>query len=74
MTGSLRSVSIVQETFIPQSYDWGVEAQVDWYEAYADLSWRENQAAGVRDAQHGQWRRLSLRVFTCDPAGFSGSA
>lgn len=29
---------IVQETFIPQSYDWGVEAQVDWYEAYADLS------------------------------------
>jgi transposase len=25
------------ETFVPQSYDWGVEAQVDWYEAYADL-------------------------------------
>jgi transposase len=29
---------IVQETFIPQSYEWGAEAQVDWYEAYADLS------------------------------------
>jgi transposase len=29
---------IVPETFIPQSYDWGVEAQVDWYEAYADVS------------------------------------
>jgi transposase len=28
----------VNETFVPQSYDWGVEAQVDWYEAYADLS------------------------------------
>ncbi len=28
---------IVHETFVPQSYDWGVEAQVDWYEAYADL-------------------------------------
>ena len=27
----------VHETFVPQSYDWGVEAQVDWYEAYADL-------------------------------------
>ena len=27
-----------QEKFVPQSYDWGVEAQVDWYEAYADLS------------------------------------
>jgi len=25
------------ETFVPQRYDWGVEAQVDWYEAYADL-------------------------------------
>jgi transposase len=28
----------MQETFVPQSYDWGIEAQVDWYEAYADLS------------------------------------
>ena len=26
------------ETSIPQSYDWGVEAQVDWYEAYADIA------------------------------------
>jgi transposase len=26
-----------RETFVPQSYDWGVEAQVDWYEADADL-------------------------------------
>lgn len=25
------------EVFIPQSYDLGVEAQVDWYESYADL-------------------------------------
>ena len=25
------------EICIPQSYDWGVEAQVDWYEAYADI-------------------------------------
>lgn len=28
---------ITRETFIPQSYAWGNEAQVDWYEAYADL-------------------------------------
>jgi transposase len=28
---------IAREVFVPQSYDWGVEAQVDWYEAYADL-------------------------------------
>ncbi len=28
---------LARETFVPQSYEWGVEAQVDWYEAYADL-------------------------------------
>ena len=26
-----------RETFVPQSYAWGSEAQVDWYEAEADL-------------------------------------
>ena len=26
-----------RETYVPQSYAWGVEAQVDWYEAWADL-------------------------------------
>ncbi len=26
------------ETFIPQSYRWGQEAQVDWYEAWAEVS------------------------------------
>ena len=25
------------EIFVPQSYHWGQEAQVDWYEAYADI-------------------------------------
>jgi len=28
---------ILRETFVPQSYTWGQEAQVDWYEAWADL-------------------------------------
>jgi transposase len=28
---------LTRETFVPQAYDWGDEAQVDWYEAYADL-------------------------------------
>jgi transposase len=28
---------LARETFVPQSDDWGVEAQVDWYEADADL-------------------------------------
>jgi len=26
-----------RETFVPQSYEFGVEVQIDWYEAYADL-------------------------------------
>ncbi len=28
---------VEHEVFVPQSYGWGVEAQVDWYEAYADV-------------------------------------
>jgi hypothetical protein len=27
----------VREVFVPQSYEWGGEAQVDWYEATVDL-------------------------------------
>ena len=27
-----------RETFVPQVYDWGVEAQVDWYEAMAEMA------------------------------------
>ena len=26
-----------RETCVPQSYAWGAEAQIDWYESYADL-------------------------------------
>ncbi len=33
-----------QEVFVPQSYSWGQEAQVDWYEAYADIG-EERQKA-----------------------------
>jgi transposase len=29
---------LVREACVPQSYAWGVEAQIDWYEAYADLA------------------------------------
>ena len=37
---------IGHETFIPQSYSWGTEAQVDWYEAFADIG-GERQLAYV---------------------------
>jgi hypothetical protein len=33
-----------QEPFIPQSYHWGSEAQVDWYEAYVDISEEREKA------------------------------
>ncbi|GEO43394.1 hypothetical protein SAE02_75420 [Skermanella aerolata] len=29
---------LIQETYVAQSYQWGGEAQVDWYEAYAVLA------------------------------------
>ena len=29
---------LVQDTFVPQSPDWGHEAQVDWYKAWVDLA------------------------------------
>jgi transposase len=31
------------EVFIPQSYRWGQEAQVDWYEAYVDMDGEEQK-------------------------------
>ena len=46
------------EIYVPQSYQWGVEGQVDWYEAYADLegereklqldSWRSGRIGDMK--------------------------
>jgi transposase len=58
------------ETFVPQSYDWGVEAQVDWYEAYADLDGRRvklqvfslrSMASGA--AYHRAYLRATQQAF-----------
>jgi transposase len=35
-----------QEPFVPQSYRWGEEGQVDWYEAYVDIA-EERQKAEI---------------------------
>ena len=35
-----------RETFIPQIYDWGVEAQVDWYEAIAEFAGETRKVYG----------------------------
>jgi len=48
----------VQEIFVPQSYDWGVEAQVDWYDAYADLA-GTGKTLRATDVQHHAQNRLN---------------
>jgi hypothetical protein len=49
-----------QELFVPQSYRWGEEAQVDWYEACADIG-------GKRGNAHVFWMRsmASGGAFHC---------
>jgi transposase len=46
---------MVRETHVPQSYGWGVEAQVDWYESYADLAGEriKLQVFGMRSMASG---------------------
>src|SRR5215216_3343278 len=63
---------LTRETFVPQSYAWGSEAQVDWYEAYADLGDERVKLQGVRAAEHGQRRRVSWCLSPRDPASVPG--
>jgi transposase len=54
-----------RETFVPQSYAWGTEAQVDWYEAEADLGdeRRRLQVFVMRSmASGGAFHRAYLRA------------
>ena len=53
-----------RETLVPQAYAWGVEAQVDWHEAYADLGgeWLKMQVFSMRSmASGGAFHRVYLR-------------
>jgi hypothetical protein len=63
-----------REVFVPQSYDWGIEGQEDWYDGWAVLGRREDQAPGLRDAFDGQRRSLSPGLHARHPTGVSGSA
>ena len=54
-----------RETFVPQSYNWGGEAQVDWYEAWAELDGEETklQVFSMRSmASGGAFHRAFLRA------------
>jgi transposase len=56
---------IGRETCVPQSYPWGSEAQVDWYEAYADLAGERTglQVFEMRSmAGGGSFHRAYLRA------------
>lgn len=59
-----------RETFVPQSYDWGQEAQVDWYEAWGELEGERvklqvftmrSMASGA--AYHRAYRRATQQAF-----------
>ena len=66
-----RALGLIQrETFVPQSYALGHEAQVDWYEAWADLGGERTrmQVFAMRSMSNGaafhrasrrSWRRTS---------------
>ena len=71
---------IRRETFVPQSYEWGSEAQADFYEAYADLRSLCRSERGAAEAvrvlvaQHGEWRGVSSSLPAPHAAGLSRSA
>lgn len=61
---------LAHETYVPQSYGWGREAQVDWYEAEADLGDERvtlqvfalrSMASGA--AFHRAYRRATQQAF-----------
>src|SRR5205807_3964837 len=60
-----------RETFVPQSYDWGSEAQVDWYEAFAEVMGELRKVYCY--ALDGGRRSVSSRLLSRHPAGVFGS-
>jgi len=65
---------VARETCVPQSYAWGSEAQVDWYEAYADLVGERTklQVFAMRSMASGAAFHYALSA--CHAASFFGSA
>ena len=45
-----------RETYVPQTYDWGSEAQVDWYEVFTEVG-RTPQALCLQHAPGGAFHR-----------------
>src|SRR5215472_17046663 len=58
-----------REVFVPQTYAWGSEAQVDWYEAWAVLSGErvklqvfEMRSMGIGAAYHRAYTRATQQA------------
>ena len=65
---------IRQETFVPQSYAWGQEAQIDWYEAVAELDGERQKlqvfcmrSMGSGGAFHRAYPRATQQAFLWRP-------
>jgi hypothetical protein len=43
-----------RETFVPQVYDWGMEAQVDWYEAMAEMGGEMRKVCLAKSPSDGE--------------------
>lgn len=52
---------VARETFVPQVYEWGGEAQVDWYDAVAEMGGEPDGRSVIYDAA---WEGRPLRIFS----------
>jgi hypothetical protein len=63
-----------RETFVPQSYGWAQEAQVDWYEAWVDFGDERTRVQVFAMRIDGQRGGVPSGLPACDTAGLPGSA
>jgi hypothetical protein len=58
-----------RETFVPQVYEWGGEAQVDWYDAEVEVAGERRPVHIFAIVLDGQRRGLSCGLLSRHPAG-----
>ena len=46
----------MRETFVPETYDWGQEAQVDWYETFAEVLGERSKVYVFSMRSMARWR------------------
>jgi transposase len=62
------------EVFVPQTYRWGQEGQVDWYEAYAEVDGEQVKAYVFCLRSMASGGAFHRGVSARQPTGVSGSA